>query len=315
MKKLRTHFKTCSSSSTFCALLSAFATWREIDFHAKTQGRKGVLNRSLSTCGLIFNLIFLVGYLCPTIALSQDVSSHARTRVASADNYVDMGNPEDERLHNAQGWGAINSGLLPQTNAEDRTSRYQTLRGSSSVELFVPQVGVAYTLLFRTEDGAADDSFDVYVNDQGPVYKYRHGASGQDYPLHQVNIEASLITDSRVKVRFKNRAHDEWGRAAVYFIALKGAAEQIAELVDGMQRTRLAPEVVARLAAELQSVHNAIDGGNAANVCRELSAIIGEIEAMSGGEFPLEEAIGMMSDLMRVKALVGCHSIRAEHSR
>src|SRR5207253_7916671 len=120
--------------------------------------------KKLNTCGVILISMILVGHLSLSLTYSQDVSSSIEPgqiphqRVAAADNYVDMGNVEDEQLHNLQGWGAINPGLLPQPNADDRTSRYQTLRGSSSVELFVPQAGVAYTLVFRTEDGGADDS-------------------------------------------------------------------------------------------------------------------------------------------------------------
>ncbi|HMF56047.1 MAG TPA: hypothetical protein VK619_06785 [Pyrinomonadaceae bacterium] len=279
--------------------------------------------KKLSFCVVIFFLAILINHLSLPLTYSQDVSSSiepksqaAHQRPAAADNYVDLGNPEDEQLHNLQGWDAINPGLLPQPTADDRTSRYQTPRGSSSVELFVPQAGMAYTLVFRTEDGSADDSFDVYVNDQGPVYKYRHGgAVGQGYPLHQVNVEASLITDRTVKVRFKNRAHDDWGRAAVYFVALKSAAEQMAELVDETRSESLAPEAGARLNAGLQNAYNAIQVGNAADACRELSRSTEEVEAMSGGVIPVEEAIRIMSSLMRVKALVGCQSIRTEHSR
>jgi hypothetical protein len=136
-----------------------------------------------------------------------------------AGSAVDLGNPADEALHNLQGWGEVNQDVSfpPEPNA-DRTARYQLVRLSNSLELLVPQAGTPYTLVFRTQDGTCDDSFDLYVNGKGPLYSYRHRTSIDRFPVHRVPIAASVVTTTSVHVNFVNVAVDNCGLAAVYYV-------------------------------------------------------------------------------------------------
>lgn len=135
------------------------------------------------------------------------------------DSYADLGNPADERFHNLRGWDNINLDLLPYAE-NDRTSRYQNLRSSNSVDLFVPQPGMPYQLSFRSEDGLCDDSFSVFVNGRGPVYVYSRFPLSIFFPFHSIRIGAELVPSSRVTVSFYNQAGDNCGRAAIYFVRL-----------------------------------------------------------------------------------------------
>lgn len=140
------------------------------------------------------------------------------------DNYADLGNPEDEKFHDPRGWGGT-SGLMPKGYGLDRTARYQSLQGSNSVKLFVSQTGVPYSLTFRAEAGLCDDSFEVYVNNSGPLYVYNNKESSSMKSFHQVTIDASLVADTTVKVTFKNIATDSCGYAAINFVALEPSTE------------------------------------------------------------------------------------------
>jgi len=140
----------------------------------------------------------------------------------SADNYVDLGNPADESYHNLQGWGGSQT---PPANpfvspSGDRTKRYQSLRGSNSVDLFVPQAGRQYVLVAEVEDGGCVDSFQLLVNGQGPLYSYAAHHLGNQAIVHTVAIAASVITSQRVTITFKNVAPDNCGLAAVYNVSL-----------------------------------------------------------------------------------------------
>lgn len=151
-------------------------------------------------------------------AIASDLLSVIVPRAPGFDGYVDLGNPADERFHNLRGWGSVNPGLLPCPDT-DRTSRYQLLRGSNSVDLFVGKVNSPYRFTFRSEDGHCDDNFDVYVNDR-LVYRYTHRGPPTDFPIHNVSIPAELVTNSRVRVTFQNLSRDNCGLAAIYYVRL-----------------------------------------------------------------------------------------------
>jgi hypothetical protein len=139
-----------------------------------------------------------------------------------AGNAADMGNPADESHHALRGWGAINpEPSVPPEPGADRTSRYQLVRLANSLDLVVSQSDTAYTLVFRTQDGSCDDSFDVYVNGTGPLYRYRHRNSSDLFPVHRVPIDASIVKTTTVNVSFLNVAVDNCGFAAVYYVRVE----------------------------------------------------------------------------------------------
>ena len=154
------------------------------------------------------------------IILAASSTCFGQKYAPGADNYADLGNPEDEVFHDLRGWGGT-SGLLPKSYALDRTARYQSLQGSNSVKLFVSQTGVAYSLTIGGEAGLCDDSFEVYVNNQGPLYVYQNKEASSMKSFHQVTIDAALVADTTVTVTFRNIATDSCGYAAINFVALE----------------------------------------------------------------------------------------------
>lgn len=169
----------------------------------------------LQTC--LLSVVILAAILAPSKCFGQKPAP-------GPDNYVDLGDAEDEKFHDLRGWGEVNA-VLPKALSRDTTSRYQRLRGLNSVKLFVTQVGTPYKLSFRSEAGLCDDSFEVYVNNTGPLYVYRNKESSPMKALHQLRIDASLINDTVVEVAFRNMAEDSCGRAAISYVALEPLAE------------------------------------------------------------------------------------------
>lgn len=149
--------------------------------------------------------------------IAANLLSLVMPRYAQSDSYADLGSPEDERFHNLGGWSNINPGPLPRPDT-DRTSRYQTLRGQSSVDLFIAEVGAPYRLTFRSEAGQCDDSFEAYLNGY-LVHKYVHNKK-PDFPIHSMDIPAKFFASSNVRVVFKNLAKDNCGSAAIYYVRL-----------------------------------------------------------------------------------------------
>lgn len=159
------------------------------------------------------------------ISLTASTECFGQEYVPAQDNYADLGNREDEKFHDLRGWGAVNA-VLPQGMALDHTSRYQSLRRSNSVKLFVSQTGAPYSLTIRSEAGLCDDSFEVYVNDNGPLYVYKNKEASTMKTLHQITIDASLVNDTTVEVTFKNIAEDSCGRAAINYVSLEPSTER-----------------------------------------------------------------------------------------
>lgn len=273
------------------------------------------MNNIKSRLSIILALFFLAGATALS-SYSQTVTfklgpvapaSTGKSQPPAADSYVDMGDPEDERFHNLQGWWKLNTGPAPPVNTGDLTSRYQTLRRENSVDLFVERAGVGYGLVFKTEDGGCDDSFEVYVNDSPePLYTYRHGKAGNYYPLHYVNVDAGLITSQTVKVTFKNTAQDPCGHGAVYFVTLKDTAEQIRDLVAQIQSYELRPELSESLIVRLREALKASEAYDPTMVCEQMTAFMRDVEAKSGKELQMEQGMQLMTSALRIKAATGC---------
>lgn len=180
----------------------------------------------------------LLSLLIFTAMLAAPSKCYGQREAPAADNYVDLGNPEDEKFHDLRGWGDVNA-VLPKGLALDRTSRYQSLRRSNSVKLFVQQLGTPYTLTIRSEAGSCDDSFEVYVNNTGPLYVYRNKEAPTMKAFHQFTIDASVINDTTVEVTFKNIAEDSCGLAAISFVELEPLAESGAPQQSSLKAPRI----------------------------------------------------------------------------
>jgi len=141
----------------------------------------------------------------------------------NCDAYVDLGNEQDESNHNLYGWQGIFRNQ-PESPSGDKTFRYQSIRGWASLQLCVSQLGVDYLLVTEVQDYGCDDSFDIYINDKGPVYSYE-GTQSNSIIVHNVLISSDYINSSIVKVSFKNNATDDCGAAGVYNIEFKSVED------------------------------------------------------------------------------------------
>lgn len=192
-----------------------------------------------------------IGLLSLVILIIFTASADCRAQkyMPAPDNYADLGNPEDEKFHNLRGWSGLNS-PLPKAYGTDRTSRYQSLRGANSVKLFISQLGIPYNLTFRGEAGMCDDSFEIYVNNSGPLYAYKNKESANLTSFHQIKIDTALITDTTVEVTFRNIAEDSCGFAAISFVALEPLSNAFKPGQDLLQAPRIALERALQLAAD-----------------------------------------------------------------
>ncbi len=142
-----------------------------------------------------------------------------------ADACADLGNPADEAYHSLVNWDnteAVPAGQPPAPSG-DSTHRFQLWRASNSLTLVLPVPGMAYTLVAEVIDGVCDDSFEVYVNGNGPVYKYR--AAHYRFPpygpnLHIVRIPARMLPGTTATLTFRSIATDDCGRGGVLFVKL-----------------------------------------------------------------------------------------------
>ncbi|HEX8748356.1 MAG TPA: hypothetical protein VF717_14365 [Pyrinomonadaceae bacterium] len=173
-------------------------------------------NRASYVC--LLSLVILV-------TLMASAPAYGQKREPAPDNYVDLGNPEDEQFHELRGWSTVNA-ALPDGLAVDRTSRYQSVRRSNSVKLFISQSAVPYNLTIRSEAGLCDDSFEVYVNGNGPVYVYKNKEAVRMKALHRIKLDASVIGGTTVEVTFRNIAEDSCGRAAINYVLLEPLDER-----------------------------------------------------------------------------------------
>lgn len=135
----------------------------------------------------------------------------------AADACADLGATSDEAHHDLMGWSIYeeNSPTIPPTG--DDTKRFQLLHGDSSLTLSVPHANAPYLLLTEVEDGGCDDSFEIYVNGQGPLYSYQADPTLEGIGvMHIVSVPRELISTTDVLVMYRNTASDSCGYAAVF---------------------------------------------------------------------------------------------------
>jgi hypothetical protein len=144
----------------------------------------------------------------------------------SFDACADVGYPLDEIYHQMSGWGEneIGGPVVPPSN--DPSKRYQPLRGQASLVIKVPKAGVPYILHTEVEDGGqtgCDDSWAIYVNDQGPLFTYMAAAPSEAGLAHQIAILADVVVDDEITITYHNLSGDDCGLAAVFNVRLEPA--------------------------------------------------------------------------------------------
>lgn len=139
------------------------------------------------------------------------------------DNLVIMGNFTSEAFHNLRGWG--DAGL----DANQETYRKQSNDEFiiNSIDLFVPKVGVPYTLsLKRAESACNRESFSMYIrvgNADVPLEESWTGEGyqcnvSQGYATYQTVLPDFLIKENRIRIEFLDATMDGSDSKPMYYI-------------------------------------------------------------------------------------------------
>lgn len=137
----------------------------------------------------------------------------------SCGSFVDLGNLQSEYGHDLVGWAGVWTGQ-PRSPTGDSTFRYQFIRGSASLKLCVPEIGVDYWLVTEVQDFGCDDSFEVYINGSGPLYSFT-GTHSNKIRSHSFKVPSRYIDSTEIIVNFKNTAADRCGAAGVYNVSVQ----------------------------------------------------------------------------------------------
>jgi len=140
------------------------------------------------------------------------------------DACIDMGDLTDESYHALTGWGSYEQSSPIAGASGDRSKRFQSLNGDNSLTLRVPEANRSYRLVAEIENGGCDDSFAIYVNNQGPIYTYRHDPATTGVLSHSVAVSPAQVPGRDVRLTIRNLAGDWCGQAAVYNVRLEGGA-------------------------------------------------------------------------------------------
>ncbi len=97
--------------------------------------------------------------------------------------------------------------------------------------------------------------------------------------------------------------------SASFIVTVKGAVDQINDLIDQVQSLDVSKGLAASLEAKVQNVQNALTGANAdvrQNACGGLGAFINAVQAQSGKGLTADEANKLITDAQRIEAVICC---------
>lgn len=92
-------------------------------------------------------------------------------------------------------------------------------------------------------------------------------------------------------------------------VKVNSAAEQLTNLVGVIQSFKLKQGIVSSLDAKLtaaQAAQAAAGAGDRITACNQLSAFINEVQAQSGKELTLDQAVQLAGSTKRIQAVLGC---------
>jgi uncharacterized delta-60 repeat protein len=94
---------------------------------------------------------------------------------------------------------------------------------------------------------------------------------------------------------------------ATFEIVVKGASEQLLDLVAAVKELHARPAVESRLVRRLQNALDALASpGHKAIACTELDSFIREVRAQAGRAIGRADADRLVVDAQRIKAVIGC---------
>lgn len=189
----------------------------------KTDSETGTAKRRIlfAITILLFGMTGLVIFR-PAIIAGQTPSGKTSDAIcppAAYDSCVDLGNLADEQFHFLSNWGEAGDGLLIPVSG-DADAWFQVLRETSLVSLSLADSNTGHRFTIEFEDGLCDDSFEVYIDSQGPIYAYSADPDGYGGMTTHIPIFEELLQSEDVLVAVTNIASDNCGLAKTYNIKM-----------------------------------------------------------------------------------------------
>jgi hypothetical protein len=91
-----------------------------------------------------------------------------------------------------------------------------------------------------------------------------------------------------------------------FTVHVKGAGEQIGELIALVQGLGLPSGSANSLVVKMQAAANSLGRGNTEAACGTLGAFLNEVAAQSGKKLTAVQADALIADAMRIRAMLGC---------
>ena len=96
------------------------------------------------------------------------------------------------------------------------------------------------------------------------------------------------------------------GSSASFTVTVKGAREQIIDLITLVQSFGLRASVERKLVSNLEDALAAIGLGDTAGVCAELDDFSQLVMGLSGSKIPVDQANQLIAAANQIKAALGC---------
>jgi hypothetical protein len=122
-------------------------------------------------------------------------------------------------------------------------------------------------------------------------------ASGTTFAIGTTNVTC-MATDAS-----GNRA------SASFTVTVKGAADQISDVVTAVKALDAKQGVVESLDAKLQNVLDALNSakaGDRTTACKKLDSFVNEVQAQTGKALTQSDADRVIADARRIKTVIGC---------
>ncbi len=146
---------------------------------------------------------------------------------------------------------------------------------------------------------------------QGRTVTYTVTASDPDNPPSQLTISCSPASGSTFPIGTTTvncTASDPAGNTASgnFTVTVKGAADQVNELINTVNSMGLASNLQNALDAKLQDVLTAINAGQTATACSELTDFIGFVQSHTGKGISSIQAQTLIQAAQQIQAVLAC---------
>ncbi len=145
----------------------------------------------------------------------------------------------------------------------------------------------------------------------GAVVTYTVTAADPDNLPSQLTISCSPASGSTFPIGTTTvtcTASDPSGNTASggFQVVVKGAAAQVNDLISLVNGFHLAPSLQNSLDAKLQDILTALNAGQTATACSELTDFIGHVQSQTGKGLTASQANQLIAAAQQIKAVLGC---------